>query len=253
MPKPTVHRKRRTRPPKRPHLKLTPEEKAHYLHEIKKQFLAGGEIKDIATNLNISEASIYRWQRQADEIQKTLNASSSVSLIDIGSAINRLYFVKDTQIALTMEALFQFLCWIRWPSEPGYYAAAMINCLTSYQKQRFSVQHIDGMDEYWRRILLKYLTIDVVQRFSSPYAGLIPILRSLLTLNRVTVTVISSHRSWRTLYLSIHSNRRPRISQRWMHCIPSLRMARSDGLGHECFNIQGILAKSSCDVSISIC
>lgn len=174
MPKSILRRKLRKITLKHSSTRPTPEDKSKYLHEIIKNYKAGLTTSQIARKLGISEASIYRWQRQADDIQRAINVRSTDHKIVIEDAISALLSPRELPKSRKVEALFQFLTWLQWPSDPGYHAAAMINCLCSYQIQSFNVKYIDDIENDWREIVLKYLTVDVARRFSSPQAGFNP-------------------------------------------------------------------------------
>ncbi|WP_159020362.1 hypothetical protein [Methylobacterium phyllosphaerae] len=129
---------------------------------------------EIARKYGISTASVYRWQRQSDDIQQAMNSAAPNSQIRIADILLQLCSDKEREPAATHEALFQFLSWIRWPSEPGFHVPAMVNCITSYAVQKFGSKRIDDLDPGHKGILNKYLTIDLVRRLSSPQAAFNP-------------------------------------------------------------------------------
>ncbi|MCJ2091475.1 helix-turn-helix domain containing protein [Methylobacterium sp. J-072] len=129
---------------------------------------------EIAKKYGISTASVYRWQRQSDDIQRAMNSAAPDSQIRIADTLLQLCGDKDREPAATQEALFQLLCWIRWPSEPGFHAPAMINCITSYAAQKLGSLTIADLDQKQQDIIYKYLTLDLVKRLSSPQAAFNP-------------------------------------------------------------------------------
>lgn len=50
----------------------------------------------------------------------------------------------------------------------------MINCITSYIRQKENINSIENLEPEQRSILSKYLTLDVARRFSSPQAAFNP-------------------------------------------------------------------------------
>lgn len=154
--------------------RLSPTEKANYLHLIYKESAAGLSIAQIAEKLEISTASVYRWLRQRDDIQHNLNKSSIKNKIHIEEALEIIYNNGNVNSAVSRDALFQFLTWIRWPSSPEYHIAAMISCTTTYLISGGDTKSILDLDVADAAALSKYLSLDVIARFTSPYAAFNP-------------------------------------------------------------------------------
>lgn len=166
---------------RKPHLKrsqfgtrLTPQQKANYIDLITRDFVAGLNVKDISAKHGISTASIYRWWRNRDEIELEINENTINSNLDIGTALRLLSSYVQVPEASKREALFQFLVWIRWPSNRGFHTPALINCIASYLKQSHNVVAIKELPINEADVLLSYLTLDVAARFSSPNAAFNP-------------------------------------------------------------------------------
>ena len=155
-------------------LRLTPQQKVHYLDLITRDFASGLAVKDIAAKHGISTASIYRWWRQRDDVEREINVDTIKSQLDIEGALQLLSSDMHVPEALKREALFQFLVWIRWPANRGFHTPALINCIASYLKQRHDVVTINKLPSCESEVLLNYLTLDVAARFSSPNAAFNP-------------------------------------------------------------------------------
>ncbi|MGU3539688.1 transposase [Methylobacterium sp. A54F] len=166
----SVQRLKRRRPGARP----TSEQKADYLNLIRSGYVDGLSTSEIAEKIGVSAASIYRWWRQQDQIQHKLNTEAIEGLYQIDQAVHILCQASSSEPRIVRDALFQFLTWIRWPDEPEYYLAALINCTASYLKQKQCYNNIDDIDRQDASLLFRYLTLSTIIRFSSPQSALNP-------------------------------------------------------------------------------
>lgn len=169
-----THRRKKTNKRSKPRAPLSPQEKVRYIDLITRDFVAGLTVKAIAAKHNISTASIYRWCRQRDDIERHINAETMAPQLNIEGALQIL--ISDLRVPeiLKREALFQFLVWIRWPTNRGFHTPALINCIASYLKQRHNVVAIKALPSHEADVLLSYITLDVAARFSSPNAAFNP-------------------------------------------------------------------------------
>ena len=154
--------------------RLNYRQKSKYLDLIARDFVAGLTVKAVAAKHGISTASIYRWQRQRDDIERAINAETIAAQLDINSALKILSSDSQASVTLKREALFQFLVWIRWPTNRGFHTPALINCISTYLAEKFKFVSIKELPSYEADVLLNYLTLDIAARLSSPNAAFNP-------------------------------------------------------------------------------
>ena len=153
--------------------RYTPEQRNEMLEAYFKHEALGVPREDIARDLNVSLASIYRWQHQSLFRARKAISSRAASNLDLEEAIKNLAQpVLDDRLFLT--SLFKFIVWMRWPSDDEYHLEAVTSCAAGYLSQKFGPICPMELDLEWQRFLFCNLKLDVLSRTCSADAVTYP-------------------------------------------------------------------------------
>ncbi len=167
-------RKRSSLQRRSPGVHPTSEDKAKYVDLFTREFAAGHSVKAIASKYHVSTASVYRWWRQSNTIHNDLSAKTATEHLQIENAIDVLCNPSQVSPIAVRNALFQFLIWMRWPSEQELHVPALINCTANYLRQRYGIVQVSSLEAEEASSLSRYLTLDVAARLTSLHAPLNP-------------------------------------------------------------------------------
>ena len=146
-------------------------QRRHLVARFERRWEGGLSRAKAAEEIGVSVATIDRWRREIDRLDRNdRKDADSSGQPDIATAVACLSSLDEGDKLRRIEALFIFMAWLRWPTDPADQELAVLNCMASYFGAKSKARRLAELPRAEQLTMAKFTALDLLRgQSAAPY------------------------------------------------------------------------------------